>query len=499
MHASTTVEEARTPDPAPFLKKTYEMVSDPDLKDIISWSKDGHSFTVWNHSEFENNVLPKKFKHQNFSSFVRQLNTYNFRKSDPSAWQFSNEYFIRGRSELLHLIKRKNKAAATVHDNNIVPGNSAIEVGSFGGVMDEVEALKRDKTVLMLELVRLRQQQQASEAEIRTMQAKVEKTEQGQQKIMSFLQQAVSNPAFLHQLLNAHQANNRMSEEGRKRRRAVRPGEKADTSKALISYQPQEEDFSSPFLHLLQREGHHNLQRSANPQLPANGMEMEIEGLSDDDINSVPDISGLNFDHLNLSSRQPVRSAVTINEHLPQDMPTLDDILHLPQSSAYPPPSFPSNDMAASGPFAPSNAGATDFGMPEILATQAMPTAELLSSLSSNADRASARGFAHGSASAGMPGIPDGSPFAASSAQADPQGAAQMLDLPTPDYLLGDVPEGSQEFWQMLNGSSSLTAELPPWPQDMAPTSEALPMLNSGYKEEVQLPDHMHQAPLRAV
>lgn len=79
-----------------------------------------------------------------------------------------------------------------------------------------------------------------------------------------------------------------------------------------------------------------------------------------------------------------------------------------------------------------------------------------------------------------MPGVPEGSPFAASSAQADPQGAAQMLDLPTPDYLLGDVPEGSQEFWQMLNGSSSLTAELPPWPQDMATTSEALPLLNSG-------------------
>ena len=51
----------------------------------------------------------------------------------------------------------------------------------------------------------------------------------------------------------------------------MRPGEKEDTSKALISYQPQEEDFSSPFLHLLQREGHHNLQRSANPLLPANG------------------------------------------------------------------------------------------------------------------------------------------------------------------------------------------------------------------------------------
>ncbi len=51
----------------------------------------------------------------------------------------------------------------------------------------------------------------------------------------------------------------------------MRPGERADNTKALISYQPQEEDFSSPFLHLLQREGHHNLQRSANPLLPANG------------------------------------------------------------------------------------------------------------------------------------------------------------------------------------------------------------------------------------
>ncbi len=56
---------------------------------------------------------------------------------------------------------------------------------------------------------------------------------------------------------------------------------------------------------------------------------MDIEGLSDDDMNP-PDVSGLNFDHLNLSSRLPVRSAVTINEHLPQDVPSLDDILQQP-------------------------------------------------------------------------------------------------------------------------------------------------------------------------
>ncbi len=35
-----------------------------------------------------------------------------------------------------------------------------LQVGRYGGLEEEVEHLKRDKNVLMLELVRLRQQQQ---------------------------------------------------------------------------------------------------------------------------------------------------------------------------------------------------------------------------------------------------------------------------------------------------------------------------------------------------
>ncbi|CAL8468059.1 g7598 [Coccomyxa elongata] len=493
-HAPQAVDYSRCPEPAPFLKKTYEMVSDPELEKIISWSPDGESFTVWNHSDFENKVLPMKFKHQNFSSFVRQLNTYNFRKSDPTAWQFSNKHFKRGKPEELHLIKRKTKQSAL--DNTLVPGNAAIEVGSFGGIVDEVEALKRDKNVLMLELVRLRQQQQAAEAEIKQMRAKVEKTEQGQQQIMGFLTQAVNNPAFLHQLLNARQSNNRVTEEGRKKRRAVRPGDRADTSKAIITYQPQEEDFSTSFLNLLQREGHHSLERSANSLLPANGM--EIEGLSDDDMNP-PDVAGLNFDHLNLSSRQPVRSAVTINEHLPQDVPSLDDILQqplqIPQSTALPPPSFPPGSLNTSDPFSPSNAAATDFGMPEILPTEQLSSADLLSPMGPPLTSASPNDFAY---STGMPAIPGTSPFASSSAQAE--GGGQMLDMgPAPDFTLGDNSEVSQEIWKMLNGSSSLNGELPPWPQDMSGVSEGLPIFtSSGFNDDIQMPDNVQQAPVRA-
>ena len=35
-----------------------------------------------------------------------------------------------------------------------------VQVGRYGGLEEEVEHLKRDKNLLMLELVRLRQQQQ---------------------------------------------------------------------------------------------------------------------------------------------------------------------------------------------------------------------------------------------------------------------------------------------------------------------------------------------------
>ncbi len=56
------------------------MLQDASLYDIVSWGPKGDCFTVKNMHEFTNTVLPQTYKHQNFASFVRQLNKYDFHK-----------------------------------------------------------------------------------------------------------------------------------------------------------------------------------------------------------------------------------------------------------------------------------------------------------------------------------------------------------------------------------------------------------------------------------
>jgi heat shock transcription factor, other eukaryote len=76
MVVSMESSEHAKPVPAPFLTKTYQLVDDPCTDHIVSWGEDDTTFVVWRPPEFARDLLPNYFKHNNFSSFVRQLNTY---------------------------------------------------------------------------------------------------------------------------------------------------------------------------------------------------------------------------------------------------------------------------------------------------------------------------------------------------------------------------------------------------------------------------------------
>jgi len=207
--------------PPPFLTKTYDMVDDAATETIVSWSKGNNSFVVWNPPEFCQDLLPKYFKHNNFSSFVRQLNTYGFRKVDPDRWEFANEGFLRGQRELLRGIHRRKPAAHFQQQQQAAADGAlgpCVQVGRLG-LEKEIEMLKRDKSLLMLELVRLRQEQQNTERELQVMGERLKATEQRQQQIMAFLAKAVQTPGFLAHLVEQNENNKCMAASARKKRR----------------------------------------------------------------------------------------------------------------------------------------------------------------------------------------------------------------------------------------------------------------------------------------
>lgn len=107
-----------------FLKKTYHMIDSCDPS-VATWSPDGRTFLVKDPEVFASDIIPQFFKHNNFSSFVRQLNFYGFRKikndtvrihdeDDESHkyWKFKHESFLRGRPDLLKEIRKSSQINA---------------------------------------------------------------------------------------------------------------------------------------------------------------------------------------------------------------------------------------------------------------------------------------------------------------------------------------------------------------------------------------------------
>lgn len=147
-----------------FVHKLYNMVVDKQYQHLIAWNYTGSSFIVCNIMEFSRDVLPKHFKHNNFSSFVRQLNMYGFHKVNKSPrghrtlaenqiWEFSHAKFLRGRPDLLDDIKRKAMESETLRrETGDLHAHLAMMQVAQNELIQQIRQLQENFTEVMRDL-----------------------------------------------------------------------------------------------------------------------------------------------------------------------------------------------------------------------------------------------------------------------------------------------------------------------------------------------------------
>ncbi|EAA33926.2 heat-shock transcription factor-1 [Neurospora crassa OR74A] len=181
----------------PFVQKLSSFLDESRNTDLIRWSDKGDSFIVLDEDEFAKTLIPELFKHNNYASFVRQLNMYGFHKrvglsdnsmkaserKNKSPSEYYNPYFRRGHPNLLWLINKPKSGGKGNKPNKTTPkaegeadseedaggedpyagqNYSSAQVGRGSSGAGEVGPLhKKDLVAVKSQLDRLQQQQVA--------------------------------------------------------------------------------------------------------------------------------------------------------------------------------------------------------------------------------------------------------------------------------------------------------------------------------------------------
>lgn len=117
----------------PFIYKLYCLVSEDSTKELCHWTASGDSFVVPDPTAFAATVLPQYFKHNQFASFVRQLNKYRFHKLTPGTCVFGHEKFKRDRPDLLPEIIRQRSPDRSAPPVPVAHGFGAMGAGRKPG------------------------------------------------------------------------------------------------------------------------------------------------------------------------------------------------------------------------------------------------------------------------------------------------------------------------------------------------------------------------------
>ncbi|BAE58390.1 hypothetical protein BDV35DRAFT_229969 [Aspergillus flavus] len=221
----------------PFVQKLSSFLDESKNTDLIRWSDDGNSFIVLDEDEFAKTLIPELFKHNNYASFVRQLNMYGFHKKvglsdnsmraserkNKSPSEYANPYFKRGHPDLLWLIQKpKNTAGqgsksgkANVrvkteevdeHDNDdyddvpgarddrsrnrqlsLIQGGSIMPKDQLAGVYRELQAIRQQQQVISNTITKLRREHEQLYAQAANFQEQHTRHENSINAILTFL------------------------------------------------------------------------------------------------------------------------------------------------------------------------------------------------------------------------------------------------------------------------------------------------------------------------
>ncbi|RHZ32881.1 hypothetical protein DYB28_001959 [Aphanomyces astaci] len=95
-----------------YLDKLYCMLESCPAT-VVSWSRHGTAFAVYNRDVFETTVLPHYMSPVKFDRFVRQLTSYGFRKAKytvngMAVWEFRHPNFVKGHQQQT-IIRRRGR------------------------------------------------------------------------------------------------------------------------------------------------------------------------------------------------------------------------------------------------------------------------------------------------------------------------------------------------------------------------------------------------------
>ena len=90
MNSSTLIDKDAT-----FPVKLHNILSIPDYQHIITWLPHGRSWQVLQRDALVEKVIPLYFRHRNFSSFMRQVNGWGFRRINKGNKRNSYHHEVR--------------------------------------------------------------------------------------------------------------------------------------------------------------------------------------------------------------------------------------------------------------------------------------------------------------------------------------------------------------------------------------------------------------------